>query len=63
MKREEPFEGADAGPQLRDSMGDGNRVMTMREFHEVGPTGVAKVVPPGAWTYVSIDIDRLGPLR
>ena len=45
--------------QLRDSIGDGNRVMTMREFREAGPTGVAEVVPPGARTYVSIDIDVL----
>ena len=45
--------------QLRDSITDGNRVMTMREFHEAGPTGGAEVVPPGARTYVSIDIDVL----
>ena len=45
--------------QLRDSIDDGNRVMTMREFHEAGPMGVAEVVPPGARTYVSIDIDVL----
>ena len=43
--------------QIRDSTDDGNRLMTMREFHEVGPTGVAEVVPPGARTYVSIKID------
>ena len=45
--------------QVRGSIDDGNRVMTMREFHEAGPTGVTEVVPPGARRYVSIDIDVL----
>ena len=31
----------------------------MHEFHEVVPTGVAEVFPPGARTYVSVDIDVL----
>ena len=44
---------------IQDSIDDGNRVMTMGEFHEVGPTGVAEVVPRDARTYVSIDIDVL----
>ena len=33
--------------------------MTMGEFHDVGPKGVAEVVPRDARTYVSIDIDVL----
>ena len=33
--------------------------MTMGEFHEAGPSGVAEVVPHDARTYVSIDIDVL----
>ena len=44
---------------IQDSVDDGNRVMTMGEFHDVGPTGVAEVVSQGARTYVSIDIDVL----
>ena len=44
---------------VRDSTDDGNRVMTMGEFHDVGPMGVAEVVPRDARTYVSIDIDVL----
>ena len=36
-----------------------NRVMTMGEFHAVGPKGVAEVVPRDARAYVSIDIDVL----
>ena len=30
---------------IQDSIDDGNRVMTMGEFHDVGPRGVAEVVP------------------
>ena len=48
-----------AEADIRDSVDDGNRVMTMGEFHEVGPKGVAGVVPRDARTYVSIDIDVL----
>ena len=48
-----------AESEIQDSMDDGNRVMTMREFHDVGPTGVAELVPREARTYVSIDIDVL----
>ena len=45
--------------EFQDSTDDGNRVMTMGEFHDVGPAGVAAVVPRDARTYVSIDIDVL----
>ena len=45
--------------QIQESIDDGNRVMTMGEFHDVGPAGVAAVVPRDARTYVSIDIDVL----
>ena len=48
-----------ADSEIRDSVRDGNRVMTMREFHGIGPEGVAKVVPRDTRTYVSIDIDVL----
>ena len=48
-----------AEEEVRDSIDDGNRVMTMGEFYRVGPQGVAGVVPRDARTYVSIDIDVL----
>ena len=48
-----------AEPEIRDSIEDGNRVMTMGEFHEIGAQGVAGAVPRDARTYVSIDIDVL----
>jgi agmatinase len=44
---------------IEDSINDGNRVVTMPEFHEMGPRGLAAVVPQGAATYVSIDVDVL----
>ena len=40
-----------------DSINDGNRVIGMREFGEMGPDSVAALVPPDADCYVSIDID------
>ena len=48
-----------AESEIRDSIGDGNRVMTMGEFRTVGPQGVAEAVPRDSRTYVSIDIDVL----
>jgi agmatinase len=44
---------------IEDSINDGNRVVTMPEFHEMGPGGLAAIVPQGAATYVSIDVDVL----
>jgi len=43
----------------RDSIADGNRVITMEEFLEVGPGGIAEVVPDEAKCYVSVDVDVL----
>ena len=48
-----------AESEIQDSVDDGNRVMTMGEFHDLGPKGVAEVAPRDARTYVSIDIDVL----
>lgn len=42
-----------------DSLKDGNRVMTMNEFRETGPSGVVDAVPKDGRCYVSIDIDVL----
>jgi len=42
-----------------DSLGDGNRVVTMREFRQFGAPSVLAGVPEGGRCYVSIDIDVL----
>ena len=47
---------------VRDSIDDGNRVVTMSEFHRIGPQGIADIVPAGEKCYVSIDVDVLDPL-
>lgn len=44
---------------VEDSIRDGNRVITMEEFHRVTPRGIAELVPKGASCYVSIDVDVL----
>lgn len=44
---------------IEDSINDGNRVITMQEFHRLSPKGIAEVVPASAACYVSIDIDVL----
>ncbi|MCP4328201.1 MAG: arginase [Alphaproteobacteria bacterium] len=44
---------------IEDSIVDGNRIVTMNEFHEIGPKGLAALVPEGENCYVSIDIDVL----
>jgi agmatinase len=48
-----------AEEQVIDSRADGNRVLTMQEFYDLRPKGVARLVPEGANTYVSIDVDVL----
>lgn len=44
---------------LRDSLDDGNRVVTMEELRDLSPAGVVQDLPEGARCYVSIDIDAL----
>ncbi len=44
---------------VEDSIVDGNRVVTMSEFHALGPEGLAALVPQGENCYVSIDVDVL----
>jgi agmatinase len=44
---------------LEDSLRDGNRVVTMRDFRREGPAIVTAGLPAGARCYVSIDIDVL----
>ncbi len=43
----------------RDALADGNRVVTMEEFHRVGALSVVNTLPKDAACYVSIDIDVL----
>jgi len=44
---------------MEDSLGDGNHVVTMSQFRERGPRGIAEALPRGARCYVSIDVDVL----
>ncbi len=43
----------------RDTVGDGNQVVTMAKFRQIGPQAVAQLIPRGADCYVSLDIDVL----
>jgi agmatinase len=43
----------------RDTLGDGNQVVTMTEFEARGPEEVAAMVPKGANCYISLDMDVL----
>ena len=43
----------------RDSLADGNRIVTIDECRDVGPVGIAETVPEGARCYVSLDVDVL----
>jgi agmatinase len=43
----------------RDTIADGNRVVTIEELRDVGPGGIAEAVPDDARCYVSLDIDVL----
>jgi agmatinase len=40
-----------------DTIGDGNRVVTAPGFRQLGPAGVAELLPAGVSCYVSLDID------
>jgi agmatinase len=42
-----------------DTRSDGNTVVTMAKYREIGPEQVARLVPSGADCYVSIDLDVL----
>ena len=44
---------------VEDSLGDGNRVVTMQDFYAMGPQGLAETLPQNARCYISIDIDVL----
>ena len=44
---------------VEDSLGDGNRVLTMQDFYAMGPQGLAETLPQNSKCYISIDIDVL----
>ncbi len=44
---------------MDDSIADGNKVVTMSQFHAEGPQAIAETAPKGANCYVSIDVDVL----
>jgi agmatinase len=44
-----------------DSLGDGNTVVTVKQARDLGPEGLARLLPKGRPVYVSIDIDSLDP--
>jgi len=43
----------------RDTLEDGNQVVTMPEFRQRGPEALAAMVPKGANCYISLDMDVL----
>lgn len=43
----------------KDSTSDGNDVVSMARFRDIGPNGVAALVPRGACCYISLDVDVL----
>jgi agmatinase len=43
----------------RDTLGDGNQVVTMTEFRSRGPEDIARLLPKGAHCYISLDMDVL----
>jgi agmatinase len=45
--------------QVEDVFRDGNRIITMSEFRQLGPSGIAALLPNEAACYVSIDVDVL----
>lgn len=44
---------------MDNSIGDGNRMVTMKDFYKLGPAGLAATLPERAKVYVSIDVDVL----
>ena len=48
-----------AQSQVHASIDDGNRVITMGEFYDIGGQGVAEILPRDAPCYISVDIDVL----
>jgi agmatinase len=45
--------------QVEDVIAAGNRVIPMGEFRQIGPQGVADLLPAGSRVYVSIDVDAM----
>ena len=45
--------------QVEDVIAGGNRIIPMGEFRQIGPQGVADLLPAGSRVYVSIDVDAM----
>jgi agmatinase len=43
----------------RDTLADGNQVVTMADFRQRGPEEIARLLPKGANCYISLDMDVL----
>ncbi len=48
-----------APAQIEDVLASGNHVIPINEFRELGPEGIAALLPAGPRVYVSIDVDVL----
>jgi agmatinase len=48
-----------AQEEMEDSVADGNNVVSMEQFGDVGPRGLVETLPKDARVYVSLDIDVL----
>ena len=46
-----------------EAVGDGNRIITARQFHELGPEAVAESIPVGPNLYITFDVDALDPTQ
>ena len=46
-----------------EAISAGNRIITARQFHEMGPEAVAESIPTGPNLYVTFDVDALDPTQ
>ena len=46
-----------------EAVGDGNRIITARQFHAMGPEAVAESIPVGPNLYITFDVDALDPTQ
>ena len=48
---------------FEEAVGQGNGIITMRRFREMGPEAVAESVPVGSNLYITFDVDSLDPTQ
>ena len=46
-----------------EAVSDGNRIITARQFRELGPEAVAESIPVGDNLYITFDVDALDPTQ